>query len=68
MLVQDDKQELPLLEHLMRQPDAIMEPNITDVTRRYVMAGGQPSTLVEMLSDSYEGEAQGCADSRARFN
>lgn len=52
---QDDKQELPLLEHLMRQPDAIMEPNVTDVMRRYITAGGQPATAVELLSDSYEG-------------
>ena len=48
--------ELNQLEQFLRQPDAIMEPNILDVLRRYVSDGGNPATVVEMLSDNYVGE------------
>jgi hypothetical protein len=47
--------ELNQLETLMRLPDAIMEPGILAVLRRYVSDGGNPATVVEMLSDNYHG-------------
>lgn len=53
--------ELNQLEQFLRQPDAIMEPNILDVLRRYVSDGGNPATVVEMLSDNYVGAAHGKA-------
>ncbi len=51
--------ELNQLEQFLRQPDAIMEPNILDVLRRYVSDGGNPATVVEMLSDNYVGASDG---------
>jgi hypothetical protein len=47
--------ELNQLETLMSLPDAIMEPGILAVLRRYVSDGGNPATVVEMLSDNYHG-------------
>jgi len=51
-------QERDALEEVMRQPDAILEPQILDTLRRYVMRGGKPQTVVELLSDNYVGYAQ----------
>ena len=48
--------ELNQLEQFLQQPDAIMEPNILDVLRRYVSAGGEATVVVEMLSDNYVGK------------
>jgi TH1 protein len=48
--------ELNQLEAFLRQPDAIMEPRILDVLRRYVSDGGTPMTVVEFLSENYVGE------------
>lgn len=47
--------ELNQLEQFLRQPDAVMEPNIMDKLRQYVSDGGNPRDVVEMLSDNYIG-------------
>lgn len=43
------------MEQELRRKDAIMEPGVTDKLRQYVKAGGQPMTLIEMLSENYKG-------------
>lgn len=48
--------QLNQLEDFLRQPDAVMEPNILSVLRRYISDNGKPAEVVEMLSDSYAGE------------
>lgn len=48
-------QELNELEQFLRQEDAVMEPNILSVLRRYISDEGNPATVVEMLSDNYAG-------------
>lgn len=48
--------ELTQLEQFLRQPDAVMEPNIMEKLRQYVAKGGSPRDVVEMLTDSYIGE------------
>jgi hypothetical protein len=48
-------EELNELEQFLRQEDAVMEPNILSVLRRYISDGGNPATVVEMLSDNYAG-------------
>jgi hypothetical protein len=48
-------EELNQLEEFLRQPDAVMEPNILSVLRRYISDNGKPAEVVEMLSDSYAG-------------
>ncbi|KAK9816978.1 hypothetical protein WJX72_007733 [[Myrmecia] bisecta] len=54
----DKASELSQLEVFLQQPDAIMELNILDILRRYVSDGGNPATVVEMLSENYKGYAQ----------
>ena len=39
-------------------PDAIMEPGIFEVLRRYIAAGGTPPEAVQALAQSYRGYAQ----------
>ena len=48
-------EELNQLEQVLGAPDAIMEPSILNVLRRYMSDGGNPATAVEMLSDNYTG-------------
>lgn len=48
-------EELNQLEDFLRQPDAVMEPNILSVLRRYISDKGRPADAVEMLCDSYAG-------------
>ncbi|GAB4822406.1 hypothetical protein N2152v2_009452 [Parachlorella kessleri] len=54
----DPSSKLNELEAFLRQPDAVMEPNIMDRLREYVMAHGHPQQAVEYLTDSYVGYAQ----------
>ncbi|BDA42837.1 Negative elongation factor D [Coccomyxa sp. Obi] len=54
----DQVEELNQLEEFLRQPDAVMEPNILSVLRRYISDKGRPADAVEMLCDSYAGYAQ----------
>ena len=57
----DQVTELNQLELFLRQPDAVMEPNIMEKLRQYVAKGGSPRDVVEMLTDSYVGKAlAGC--------
>lgn len=51
----DQVEELNQLEIFLRQPDAVMEPNILSVLRRYISDKGRPADAVEMLCDSYAG-------------
>ena len=51
----DQVTELNQLEQFLRQPDAVMEPNIMEKLRQYVAKGGSPRDVVEMLTDSYLG-------------
>jgi hypothetical protein len=44
------------LEAFLRAPDAIMEPNITNKLREYIMAQGKPPQAVEFLTEGYVGE------------
>ena len=45
------------IERRMRTKDFIMEPEAIDDVKRYVAAGGAPSTAIETLSDNYRGYA-----------
>lgn len=54
----DPSSKLNELEAFLRQPDAVMEPNIMEHLREYVMANGHPQQAVEYLTDSYVGFAQ----------
>jgi hypothetical protein len=47
---------LAALEAALRQPDAVLEPGVLGVLRRYVSEGGRPATVVELLSENYVGE------------
>jgi hypothetical protein len=44
------------LEAALAQPDAVLEPGVLGVLRRYVSEGGRPATVVELLSENYVGE------------
>ncbi len=57
-LLQAEKDEkLNSSEVLLRAPDAVLEPNILAVLRRYVSQdGGKPVTAIEELSDNFVGE------------
>lgn len=46
---------LAALEAALRQPDAVLEPGVLGVLRRYVSEGGRPATVVELLSENYVG-------------
>ena len=59
-------EELNQLEQVLGAPDAIMEPSILNVLRRYMSDGGNPATAVEMLSDNYTGEL--CIKVKLRAN
>eukprot|EP00951_Prasinocladus_malaysianus_P023271 scaffold197222_cov30-Prasinocladus_malaysianus.AAC.1 len=48
--------DLERLEAKLKEPDAILEPQILDTLRRYVMKGGEPQTVVAVLSDNYAGK------------
>lgn len=50
--------ELNQLEQVLAAPDAIMEPNILEILKRYMKDGGNPATAVEMLCDGYAGSSQ----------
>lgn len=41
-----------------KAPDAIMEPAIFEMVRRYIAAGGTPPVAVQALAQSYRGYAQ----------
>ena len=55
----DQVSKLNELEALLRQPDAVMEPDILLRLREYVVAQGNPKQAVEHLTDSYVGERRG---------
>ena len=48
-------EELNALEAFLREDDAVMELNILNVLRRYISDRGNPATVVELLSDNYQG-------------
>ena len=50
-------EELNALEAFLREDDAVMELNILSVLKRYISDKGNPSTVVELLSDNYHGES-----------
>ena len=58
--MQDNAADLAQLEATLRQPDAVLEPGVLGVLRRYVAAGGEPPRVVEALADGYVGTAR-CA-------
>ena len=41
-----------------KAPDAIMEPAIFDLLKRYIAAGGTPPIAIQALAQSYRGYAQ----------
>ena len=49
-------EELNALEAFLREDDAVMELNILSVLKRYISDRGNPATVVELLSDNYQGE------------
>ena len=49
-------EELNALEAFLREDDAVMELNILTVLKRYISDRGNPATVVELLSDNYQGE------------
>jgi len=54
----DSAARLNELEATLRQPDAVMEPNILASLRDYVKAQGHPKHAVEILTENYVGYAQ----------
>ena len=52
-----DSNALNALELKLQQQDAIMEPDVLSLLRKYVSpaTGGNPSTAIEMLSENYVG-------------
>ena len=50
-------EELNALEAFLREDDAVMELNILSVLKRYISDRGNPATVVELLSDNYQGES-----------
>eukprot|EP00887_Chlorella_sp_A99_P003095 scaffold9.g3095.t1 len=55
---EEEASKLNELEAFLRQPDAVMEPDILGRLREYVLARGNPKQAVEHLTDSYVGYAQ----------
>ena len=57
----DGSNALNALEVKLQQQDAVMEPDVLSLLRKYVSSGtgGNPGTAVEMLSENYVGEAAG---------
>jgi hypothetical protein len=53
----DNSNALAKLEAKLKQRDAVLEPKILESLRRYVMQGGKPQTVVEVLSENYVGAA-----------
>ena len=53
-------EELNALEAFLREDDAVMELNILTVLKRYISDRGNPATVVELLSDNYQGDAHAC--------
>ena len=49
-------EELNALEAFLREDDAVMELNILTVLKRYISDRGNPATVVELLSDNYQGK------------
>jgi len=49
-------EELNALEAFLREDDAVMELNILSVLKRYISDKGNPATVVELLSDNYQGK------------
>lgn len=43
------------LEKQLSAKDGVMEPNVGEVLRAYVAAGGNPKTAVDLLSDNFRG-------------
>lgn len=64
----DPSSKLNELEAFLRQPDAVMEPNIMEHLREYVMANGHPQQAVEYLTDSYVGESTQRSQTSAQRN
>jgi negative elongation factor C/D len=53
--------ELALLSTRLSAPDAILEESTLDTdVRQFVAHGGEPATLIRLLSQSYRGHAQTC--------
>ena len=48
-------EEVNALEAFLREDDAVMELSILSVLRRYISDRGNPATVVELLSDNYQG-------------
>jgi hypothetical protein len=46
---------LNALELQLRQHDAVMEPNVGELLKEYMKAGGKPMTAIEDLSDGFLG-------------
>lgn len=53
----DPTNRLNQVESFLRQPDAVMEPDILSRLRDYVAAQGNPQAAVEFLTDGYVGYA-----------
>eukprot|EP00882_Tetradesmus_deserticola_P022149 GHRQ01024038.1.p1 GENE.GHRQ01024038.1~~GHRQ01024038.1.p1 ORF type:complete len:127 (+),score=32.03 GHRQ01024038.1:531-911(+) len=43
------------LEAQLRAPDSILEPNVLDLLKDYLRAGGKPQAAIEDLSENYCG-------------
>ena len=48
-------------EAQLTAPDSVMEPNVLDVLKEYLKAGGKVQTAVQDLSDGYMGGCSGTA-------
>jgi len=53
----DTTARLNQVESFLRQPDAVMEPDVLSRLRDYVSAQGNPQAAVEFLTDGYVGYA-----------
>jgi hypothetical protein len=57
-MTEQNAQIIEECEALFRENDAIMNPDVSQLLRRYLKAGGKPQTVVEQLGDSYRGYSQ----------
>lgn len=55
-----DSVSLLTQEAQLTAPDSVLEPNVLDVLKEYLKAGGKVQTAVQDLSDGYMGECCLC--------
>ena len=58
LLRMEEPDQLESIKTLLSSTDFIMEPNVGNLVKSYVQAGGKPNDVVALLSDNYKAIAQ----------